>query len=40
VQDHTIFSYDDVFFLPPGAPGGHIRAIRRRAMCSASNRHA
>jgi choline-sulfatase len=28
VQDHTIFSYDDVFFLPPGASGGHIRAIR------------
>jgi choline-sulfatase len=28
VQDHTIFSYDDVFFLPPGVPGGHIRAIR------------
>ena len=21
VQDHTIFSYDDVFFLPPGASG-------------------
>jgi choline-sulfatase len=28
VQDHTIFSYDDLFFLPPSAPGGHIRAIR------------
>ena len=28
VQDHTIFSYDDVFFLPPSASGGHIRAIR------------
>jgi choline-sulfatase len=25
---NTIFSYDDVFFLPPGASGGHIRAIR------------
>jgi choline-sulfatase len=22
VQDHTIFSYDDTFFLPAGAPGG------------------
>ena len=28
VQDHTIFSYDDLFFLPPSASGGHIRAIR------------
>ncbi len=28
VQDHTIFSYDDLFFLPAGAPGGHIRAVR------------
>ena len=28
MQDYTIFSYDDVFFLPPGASGGHIRAIR------------
>jgi choline-sulfatase len=28
VQDHTIFSFDDVFFVPANAPGGHIRAIR------------
>jgi choline-sulfatase len=28
VQDHTLFSYDDVFFLPASASGGHIRAIR------------
>ncbi len=28
VQDHTIFSFDDRFFLPAGEPGGHIRAIR------------
>jgi arylsulfatase A-like enzyme len=28
VQDHTIFSFDDLFFLPAGIPGGHIRAIR------------
>jgi choline-sulfatase len=28
VQDHTLFSYDDVFFVPPTAPGGHIRAMR------------
>jgi choline-sulfatase len=28
VQDHTIYSYDDLFFLPASAPGGHIRAIR------------
>jgi arylsulfatase A-like enzyme len=30
VQDHTLFSYDDVFFVPPTAPGGHIRAMRER----------
>jgi choline-sulfatase len=28
VQDHTIFSFDDLFFLPATAAGGHIRAIR------------
>jgi arylsulfatase A-like enzyme len=28
VQDHTLFSYDDVFFVPPTTPGGHIRAMR------------
>jgi choline-sulfatase len=28
VQDHTIFSFDDRFFLPASTPGGHIRAIR------------
>jgi choline-sulfatase len=28
VQDHTIFSYDDLFFLPPSASGGHIRSVR------------
>ena len=28
VQDHTLFSYDDVFFVPASAPGGHIRATR------------
>jgi arylsulfatase A-like enzyme len=28
VQDHTLFSYDDVFFLPPTAPNSHIRAMR------------
>ena len=28
VRDHTLFSFDDVFFLPPSTPGGHIRAIR------------
>jgi arylsulfatase A-like enzyme len=28
VQDHTIFSFDDLFFVPASAPGGHIRAIR------------
>jgi hypothetical protein len=28
VHDHTIFSFDDLFFVPASAPGGHIRAIR------------
>lgn len=28
VHDYSIFSYDDVFFLPTNAPGGHIRALR------------
>jgi choline-sulfatase len=28
VRDHTIFSFDDLFFLPASASGGHIRAIR------------
>ena len=28
VQDHTIFSFDDRFFLPASTAGGHIRAIR------------
>jgi choline-sulfatase len=28
VQSFTIFSFDDVFFVPAGFPGGHIRAIR------------
>ena len=28
VKDATIFSFDDLFFLPASAPGGHIRAIR------------
>ncbi|MGO9602698.1 MAG: sulfatase-like hydrolase/transferase [Candidatus Binataceae bacterium] len=28
VQDHTVFSFDDRFFLPAGTPGGHLRAIR------------
>jgi len=28
VQDHTVFSFDDLFFLPADIPGGHIRAIR------------
>ncbi len=28
VQDHTMFSFDDLFFLPTGFPGAHIRAIR------------
>jgi len=29
VRDHTVFSFDDVFFLPADVPGGHIRAIRK-----------
>src|SRR5262249_35112262 len=28
VQDHTIFSFDDRFFLPVNATGNHIRAVR------------
>ncbi len=28
VQDDTMFSFDDLFFLPAGFPGAHIRAIR------------
>ncbi len=28
VRDHTAFSFDDLFFLPAGVLGGHIRAIR------------
>jgi arylsulfatase A-like enzyme len=28
VQDYAIFSFDDLFFLPAGIPGGHIRATR------------
>jgi len=28
VEDHTVFSFDDVFFLPADVPAGHIRAIR------------
>ena len=28
VQDHTLFSFDDVFFVPPTAPNSHIRAMR------------
>jgi choline-sulfatase len=28
VQNFTAFSFDDLFFLPAGIPGGHIRAIR------------
>jgi arylsulfatase A-like enzyme len=28
VQDHTLFSFDDVFFVPPSAPNSHIRAMR------------
>ncbi len=28
IADHTMFSYDDLFFLPASAPGGHIRAVR------------
>lgn len=28
VQNHTLYAFDDLFFLPAGMPGGHIRAIR------------
>jgi choline-sulfatase len=28
VQEHTVFSFDDLFFLPAGYPGAHVRAIR------------
>ena len=28
VKEHTAFSFDDLFFLPIGFPGAHIRAIR------------
>lgn len=28
VQDSVLYSYDDVFFLPADAPGGHIRGLR------------
>jgi choline-sulfatase len=28
VQEHTMFSFDDLFFLPAGFPGAHIRAVR------------
>jgi arylsulfatase A-like enzyme len=28
VRDHTVFSFDDLFFLPANVPAGHIRAIR------------
>jgi choline-sulfatase len=28
VQDHTIFSFDDRFFVPANATGNHIRAVR------------
>ena len=28
VKEHTAFSFDDLFFLPAGFPGAHIRAIR------------
>jgi choline-sulfatase len=28
VQDHTIFSFDDLFFVPASAAGSHIRAVR------------
>ncbi len=28
VQDSILFTYDDLFVLPPSTPGGHIRAIR------------
>jgi choline-sulfatase len=27
-RDHTVFSFDDLFFLPADVPAGHIRAIR------------
>jgi arylsulfatase A-like enzyme len=28
VQDYTLFSFDDRFFVPTNTPGGHTRAIR------------
>jgi arylsulfatase A-like enzyme len=28
VRDHTLFSFDDLFFIPPHFPNVHIRAIR------------
>ena len=28
VQDHTLFSFDDVFFVSPTTPNSHIRAMR------------
>jgi arylsulfatase A-like enzyme len=28
VQDYTVFSFDDLFFVPSSTPGSHIRAIR------------
>jgi choline-sulfatase len=28
VKNFTLFSFDDLFFLPASFPGGHIRAIR------------
>jgi arylsulfatase A-like enzyme len=28
VQESVLYSYDDVFFLPADAPGGHIRGLR------------
>jgi len=28
VQEHTTFSFDDLFFLPASFPGAHMRAIR------------
>jgi choline-sulfatase len=28
VRGHTVFSFDDLFFLPADVPAGHIRAIR------------
>jgi hypothetical protein len=27
-RNHTIFSFDDLFFVPASAAGGHIRAVR------------